>query len=114
MKLARELVTLYHGEQSVAGAEEYFIGTYQKNIVTEQTPVLQCLPEFISEDGTINLVELIFSSNKYKSKGEVRRLISSGAVKVNNEKVYDITYAGKEAEFVLQIGKGTIFSVIIK
>ena len=72
MRLARELVTLYHDAESVQGAEEYFIGTYQKNIVTEQTPILECLPEFINEDGSINLVDLIFSSNKYKSKGEIR------------------------------------------
>lgn len=110
MLLARELVSLYHGEDAVKSAEEYFVGTYQKNVVTSQTPVLSCKKEFLNEEGKINLLELLFSSNKYKSKGEIRRLIDAGAVKVNGEKIssYDVVV---ENPIVLQVGKGTIFSV---
>lgn len=110
MLLARELVSLYHGEDAVKSAEEYFVGTYQKNVVTSQTPVLSCKKEFLNEEGKINLLELLFSSNKYKSKGEIRRLIDAGAVKVNGEKIssYDVVV---EDHIVLQVGKGTIFSV---
>lgn len=110
MLLARELVSLYHGEDAVKSAEEYFVGTYQKNVVTSQTPILSCKKEFLNEEGKINLLELLFSSNKYKSKGEIRRLIDAGAVKVNGEKIssYDVVV---ENPIVLQVGKGTIFSV---
>ena len=111
MGLARELVELYHGKDAVAGAENYFIGTYQKNVVTEQTPKLNCTSEFFNENGEINLIDLIFSSNKYKSKGEIRRLIMGGAVKVNNERVADLTYKLSGNEMVIQVGKGTLFDV---
>ena len=114
MGLARELVELYHGKDAVAGAESYFIGTYQKNVVTDQTPRLNCGAEFVNENGEINLIDLIFSSNKYKSKGEVRRLILGGAVKVNNEKVSELTYKLSGSDMVIQVGKGTLFDVILK
>lgn len=114
MGLARELVELYHGKEAVAGAESYFIGTYQKNVVTDQTPRLDCGAEFINENGEINLIDLLFSSNKYKSKGEIRRLIMGGAVKVNNERVSDLTYKLSGTEMVVQVGKGTLFDIVLK
>ena len=113
MGLARELVALYHGHDAVKGAEEYFVGTYQKNVVTDQTPVLVCTPELLNENGEINIIDLLMTSNKYKSKGEVRRLILGGAVKVNNEKIADLTYALKDDKMVVQVGKGTLFNIDI-
>jgi len=110
MDLASELVKLYHGEGAVESAKNYFVSTYQKNVVSEQTPILKCGKEFINEEGTINIIDLIFSSNKYKSKGEIRRLIQSCAVKVNGEKINDFTYPIVE-EMVIQIGKGTMFKI---
>lgn len=112
MGLARELVELYHGKDAVAGAENYFVGTYQKNVVTEQTPRLTCSKEFINENGDINLIDLLFSSNKYKSKGEIRRLILGSAVKVNNNKVTDLTYKLEEDKMIIQVGKGTLFEIV--
>lgn len=113
MGLARELVALYHGQDAVKGAEEYFVGTYQKNVVTDQTPVLVCTPELLNENGEINIIDLLMTSNKYKSKGEIRRLILGGAVKVNNEKIADLTYALKDDRMVIQVGKGTLFNIDI-
>lgn len=110
MGLARELVALYHGKQAVQSAEEYFISTYQKNVVSEQTPVLACGEEFLNENNEINIIDLIMSSNKFKSKGEIRRLIMSNAVKVNGEKISTFTYPVCE-EMVIQIGKGTLYSI---
>lgn len=110
MGLARELVALYHGEEAVAAAENYFISTYQKNVVSEQTPVLVCDKQFLNENGEINIIDLIMSSNKYKSKGEIRRLIMSNAVKVNGEKISDFVYP-VEDEMVIQVGKGTLFKI---
>ena len=110
MDLASELVKLYHGEAAVEGAKNYFVSTYQKNVVSEETPVLTMTKEFINEEGTINIIDLIFSSNKYKSKGEIRRLIQSCAVKVNGEKINDFTYPIVD-EMVIQIGKGTMFKI---
>jgi len=110
MGLARELVALYHGKKAVSAAENYFISTYQKNVVSEQTPVLDCGKEFLNENNEINIIDLIMSSNKFKSKGEIRRLILSNAVKVNGEKISAFTYPIVD-KMVIQVGKGMLFDV---
>lgn len=110
MGLARELVKLYCGSSAVENAEMYFVSTYQKNIVSEQTPVLMCDERFLNESGEINLIDLIMSSSKYASKGEIRRLILSNAVKVNDEKVNKFTYPVVD-KMVIQVGKGTLFNI---
>jgi len=110
MELARTIVGLYHTQEDVKNAEEYFVSTYQKNVVSKDTPVLVCDKQFINEEGKINLIDLIFSSNKFNSKGEIRRLILGSALKIDGEKFQELTLDKKE-DFVIQLGKGTMYQV---
>ena len=110
MELARTIVGLYHSAEDVKNAEEYFVSTYQKNVVSKDTPVLPCYAQFINDEGKINLIDLIFSSNKFNSKGEIRRLILGSALKINGEKFQELTLDKKE-DFVIQLGKGTMYQV---
>ena len=110
MELARTIVGLYHSAEDVKNAEEYFVSTYQKNVVSKDTPILTCDAQFINDEGKINLIDLIFSSNKFNSKGEIRRLILGSALKINGEKFQELTADIKE-DFVIQLGKGTMFKV---
>ena len=43
------------------GAEQYFVATYQKNVISDQTPVIKLAPEHFTPDGKLYLVELLFS-----------------------------------------------------
>ena len=113
MELARTIVGLYHTQEEVKNAEEYFVSTYQKNVVSKDTPVLVCDKQFLNAEGKINLIDLIFSSNKYNSKGEIRRLIMGGALKINDERCQDLTLYIKE-DFVIQLAKGTMFQIEYK
>lgn len=110
MELARTIVGLYHTAEDVKNAEEYFVSTYQKNVVSKDTPVLTCDAQFINDEGKINLIDLIFSSNKFNSKGEIRRLILGSALKIDGEKFQELTLDKKE-DFVIQLGKGTMYQV---
>lgn len=110
MELARTIVGLYHSAEDVKNAEEYFVSTYQKNVVSKDTPVLTCDAQFINDEGKINLIDLIFSSNKFNSKGEIRRLILGSALKIDGEKFQELTLDKKE-DFVIQLGKGTMYQV---
>ena len=111
MQLAREIVKLYHGENAVEGAENYFVNTYQKQVVSDASQTIKVTNELKDENG-INLIELIFITGKFKSKSEIRRLISGSAVKINGEKYCDFSYNATE-NFVLQIGKSNIFNIEI-
>ncbi|MDB2999169.1 tyrosine--tRNA ligase [Clostridioides difficile] len=99
MNLAREIVTLYHGEESAIEAEERFKSVFQKGQIPEDIQTIQ-----VEEDG-FDLIEVLVSNEIVKSKSEVRRLASQGGVKVNGEKVEDLSTIVKESELVVQIGK---------
>lgn len=99
MNLAREIVTLYHGEESAREAEERFKSVFQKGQIPEDIQTIQ-----VEEDG-FDLIEVLVANEIVKSKSEVRRLASQGGVKVNGEKVEDLSTIVKESELVVQIGK---------
>ncbi|EGT5473350.1 tyrosine--tRNA ligase [Clostridioides difficile] len=99
MNLAREIVTLYHGEESAKEAEERFKSVFQKGQIPEDIQTIQ-----VKED-EFDLIEVLVSNEIVKSKSEVRRLASQGGVKVNGEKVEDLSTIVKESELVVQIGK---------
>lgn len=99
MNLAREIVTLYHGEESAKEAEERFKSVFQKGQIPEDIQTIQ-----VEEDG-FDLIEVLVANEIVKSKSEVRRLASQGGVKVNGEKVEDLSTIVKESELVVQIGK---------
>ncbi|MCC0683239.1 tyrosine--tRNA ligase [Clostridioides sp. ZZV14-6345] len=99
MNLAREIVTLYHGEESAKEAEERFKSVFQKGQIPEDIQTIQA-----NEDG-FDLIEVLVANEIVKSKSEVRRLASQGGIKVNGEKVEDLSTIVKESELVVQIGK---------
>ncbi|NMS91344.1 tyrosine--tRNA ligase [Clostridioides difficile] len=99
MNLAREIVTLYHGKESAKEAEERFKSVFQKGQIPEDIQTIQ-----VKEEG-FDLIEVLVTNEIVKSKSEVRRLASQGGVKVNGEKVEDLSAIVKESELVVQIGK---------
>ncbi len=106
MLLAKTITALYHDEGKANMAEANFVSIYQKNKATESSQVLN-LSGFAVGDNT-NLIDLVFSSGKYKSKGEVRRLIMQGGVKIDGEKCTDFETKISSGS-IIQVGKGTIF-----
>lgn len=112
MHLARNIVSLYHSPEEVKTAEENFQAIYQKKNIEVELPRLVLSSDSINESGVCSLVDCIFSTGKYKSKSEVRRLIQQNAVKINGNKVKDLTIIPEEG-MIIQVGKGNIFELTI-
>ena len=111
MHLARNIVSLYHAEEKVKDAEINFQAVYQnKDIENVELPILTYDPNLMGEGSTYSLIDCIFSSGKYKSKSEVRRLIQQGAVKLNGKKVTDLLFQPVEGT-IIQVGKGNMFKL---
>lgn len=99
MKLAYTITAEYHGEEGAKHGQEAFI-----NVVSNKG-----IPDDIEEVSGMNgksildtLVELKF----VQSKGEAKRLIQGGGVKVDGEKITDMAYTFEVQEsVVLQAGK---------
>lgn len=98
MALARELVTMYHGEKEAKLAEDQFVETFQKGGVPSDAIEIRF-------DGSVPLVELLLTAKVIESKAEWRRLVEEGAVKhESGEKIDEVLFAPTESE-VIRVGK---------
>lgn len=99
MRLAREIVTIYHSQEEAKKAEESFINQFSRGNAPKEMLELEA-------SGTINIVELIDKADKNISKSEARRLIEQGAVSLDEVK---IEKNDKDVEvksgMVLKVGK---------
>lgn len=89
VRLAREIVALYHGVEAGAEAEQYFIDTFSKR----QQPVEAeevTLPEAAVVDGFVSIPALIVELGLAKSNGAVKDLVKAGAIALDGEKVTDL------------------------
>jgi tyrosyl-tRNA synthetase len=99
MELAREIVSIFHGDEAAQSAEEHFRAVFQERDLPPDMPTHEM-------DGPTNIVDLLAASGLTKSKGEARRLIQQGGVRLEGEKVQSIEDSVTvEDEAVLQVGK---------
>lgn len=105
MRLASEIVKMYHYEEEAKKAQENFINTFAKKQIpddmSEVTPTVYDITAVLTE------------SKICKSKSEVRQMIDQGGVKVNEEKVPngEYNFAVKAGDI---IQKGSRFFVRVK
>lgn len=104
MRLAREIVALYHDEAEVQSAEEAFKNIFQKNLIPEDLKEIS-----ISENSS--LISAMVSSGFVPSNSEAKRLVKQGGVKINGEKVSDIN-SELSSDDVVQIGKAKFFKAV--
>jgi tyrosyl-tRNA synthetase len=99
MRLAREIVAAFHGPAAAAGAEEYFHTVFQeRELPTEMPEITLAAP--------MSLADLLMSAGLVPSKGEFRRLVQQGGVRLDGHKVEDPNLTVEPTGTrVLQIGR---------
>jgi tyrosyl-tRNA synthetase len=105
-ELARAVVELYYDAETAKNAENHF------NTVVVGKGIPDDIPEYTlsSEDQIINV---IFNAGLLKSKGEARRMIKQGAVKLDGESITDIQATiTPSGEQILKVGKRRFLKVI--
>ena len=99
MKLAREIVTLYHDKKAAMQAEQDFVNVFKKGGVPDD------MPEF-ELSGDRNIIDLLKLCKLVGSKSEGRRAVEQGGVKVNDKKVTSVNdVIHLEKDMVIQVGK---------
>lgn len=84
-KLAREIIENLYEKKDAESAEAHFDKLFKKKEIPDD------IDEYIiNQSGDIKLVDIVADSGLTSSKGEARRMIKQGAVKIGNEKVTDI------------------------
>ena len=104
-ELARNVVQLFFDEETAQKAEAHFNTVVVGKGIPDEIPVY----ELDSEDLIVNV---IFSSGLLKSKGEARRMIKQGAVKLDDKKIDDIQASISPGdEQILKVGKRRFLKV---
>jgi len=111
MRLAREIVTLYHNHEAALHAEIQFNEIFKNKGIPEEIELYKLANKQIS------IIDIIAESGMTNSKGEARRLILGGGVKVDGEKISDgETQLNPEEkdnkEIILQVGKRKFLKII--
>ena len=107
IRLAKEIVKVYYGEEKANNAEKNFVDTFKKGGLPEN------LEEKKAEVGRL-LSEVLVEAKVVDSKGEFRRLVTEGAVSdaVSLEKIKDANYK-VEKEITLRVGKKRFIKINI-
>ena len=96
-ELAREIVSIFHGDEAAARAEAHFARVFQAGQLPAEMPVHVL-------DAPVNVVDLLVEAGLARSKSEARRLVQQGGVRLDGEQIEDIAHV-VAAEGVLQVGK---------
>lgn len=109
MRLAREIVALYHDKASAQSAEQEFTEIFSNKGKPEDI-------EKVALSGKKHkLVDLLVETKLTTSKGEARRLIEQGGLKVDDKKISNVdTELEISKERLIQAGKRKFIKVIGK
>ena len=106
--LAKRIITDFHSAKDADEAEQNFINQFSKGNLPDEIDTMKIA------SGNYKIADLLFETELVESKGEARRLIKQGGVKIDEEKVEN---AGIEVdidsakEILLQVGKRKFLKV---
>ena len=99
MRLAHLITEEYHGKEGADKAQEEFINVVSNKGIPEDI-------ESVKIESDINILDLLVNLKFVQSKGEAKRLIQGGGVKIDGEKISDMTLVvTPNMDKVLQAGK---------
>ena len=98
IKLAKEIVSIYHGEKAADEAAVEFANIFSNKMKPSDIEK----KSFIANSNTL---DLLMELGMVKSKGEARRLVEQGGIKVNDQVLEKWEKNDFKAGDVIQIGK---------
>ncbi len=107
VRLAKEIVALYHSPQAAIEAENYFIETFSKRSQPVEAEEAAVPSELVTE-GQVSIGSLIAALGLAKSNGAAKDLIKAGAVSLDADKVTDVGARFSPAELegrILRVGR---------
>lgn len=109
MRLAKEIVALYHNQGAANEAEKEFTEIFSNKGLPEDIETKKI------KGSKLNIIELIAQTNLTASKSEARRLLQGGGVRIDGEKVNSMDEEiDISKERLLQVGKRKFIKVLGK
>ncbi len=100
VNLAKRVIRDFHSAADASNAEDEFNRRFVRKEIPDQ------IEEFSVPSGSYKLADLLVKTNLAASKGEARRLIEQGGVKIDGEKDSNV-----QAEVEISDGKNYVFQV---
>ncbi len=113
--LANNATEMLHGKKEAEKSAKLAKNTFKENSTGENLPAIKVKNDILSK----NIIELISFINKDISKSEIRRLIKSNAIKIDNKNIQDEKYIVDPILFSdkgfikLSIGKKKHFKITV-
>ena len=100
LRLAKEIVRMYHGEDEAVEAERYFIDTFSKHLMPEEVSSLRVA---VGE----RLIDVLVGGTLAESRSDAKRKVEQGGVELTGERIDDVRYviAEKDIDQILRVGK---------
>ncbi|MCH7939191.1 MAG: tyrosine--tRNA ligase [Candidatus Marinimicrobia bacterium] len=108
-RLAREIIALYHDQAAADGAQEAFDQLFVRKELPDD------IPEYQFKGKESFLVQVLAEAKVTGSNGEGRRLISQGAVRVNDEVISDPNFTVQGGQtYIIKAGKRRFLKIVPK
>ncbi|MCS6844347.1 MAG: tyrosine--tRNA ligase [Caldilineales bacterium] len=107
MELAREIVSIFHGDEAAAQAEEHFRTVFQQRELPSEMPEVRLMAR-------TGLLSLMKEHGLAPSTSEARRLVQQGGVRLDGHVVTDpqIEIEPPAEPVVLQVGKRKFLRIV--
>ncbi len=104
MQLAREIVSIFYGDEAAAAAEAAFVRVFQKKDLPDE------MPEYALQDGQ-TVLDVLTAAGLVSSRSEARRLVQQKGVRLDGEVLTDARapFPGKG---VLRVGKRKFVRIV--
>lgn len=114
-QIAFDIVHQYHGEAEAKEAELYFYNQFQSKENKSKSFAPVSASSVFGEAAELGIVEVCHIIKPELSKSEIRRLISSNAVRIDGEKISDakmmVSRPAFDRPIELQVGKMGYYSI---
>jgi tyrosyl-tRNA synthetase len=106
MRLAHEIVSIYHSEEAAALAEAHFVRVFQQGNVPDEIPEFVYTPE-------MTVLDILVESGLASSRSEGRRLMTQNGVRLDGTVLNDPTQSLPNPG-ILQAGKRKFLKIVEK
>ena len=105
VRLAKEIVSQYHSLDEALDSQKEFEKIYARGEIPTTIPEVIVSNEFLFTEG-VNIVDILMSAGYAKSRGDARRKITQGGVRVDGETISDVEFyiPAKDGQ-ILNVGK---------
>jgi tyrosyl-tRNA synthetase len=109
VNLAKIIIQYFHSRELAESAEQEFNNVFKNKMIPQDIKTIE-----VNED-SINIVDLIMLAQLAPSKSEVKRLIKSNAVKLDDSVISDFRQVVElQKDSILKVGKRRFAKIVRK